>query len=394
MNTQKTTAGFPGVKSGAVDLAGKSNSLRFWSGLGLFWALFMGYVVISWATSDYIGRTPVPEGVDVPQRMRIGIDILQILLPSLLCLFTWRFIVKPIIKTGQISTDGMLLIAGLLCFFWDPAFNFIQLHAGYNSYAFNLGFWTAEIPGWMSPLSERLPEPLIAWFGGYPSLLLIGIWFCVAIMRRVKRSYPQISNFWLSVIGVFSGMVFDLLLENILIRGFGLFAYIGAVQSLSIGGGHWYQFPLYEAFFFGGWWGCCSLLLYFKDDKGLSFVERGIENNALAKRSNFYRGLLRTLAIMGFVLTTEFFLYACLPQIIVVNGDPFPEDTPAYFINGMCGEGTPYACPRPELPINRREDQIGVGRLKFEDTLLISPEEAAEHLAKIKEVAEPLSKSK
>ena len=384
MNTQKTTAGFPGVKSGAVDIGGKSNSLRFWTGLGVFWVLFIGYVVFSWATSDYIGRTPVPAGVDVPLHMRLGIDFLQIVLPILLCLYVWRLLLKPIIKTGQPSTDGMLMIAFLGCFFWDPAFNFIQFHAGYNSYAWNLGFWTAEIPGWMSPLSERLPEPLIAWFGGYPVFLIWGTWFCCAVMRRVKRSYPQINNFWLSAIGVFSVMVFDLVIENILIRGFGVFAYFGAVQSLSINGGHWYQFPLYEAFFFGGFWGICALLLYFKDDKGLSFVERGIENNALAKRSNFCKGLVRALAIFGFVLTVEFVVYACLPQVIVVNGDPFPDDTPAFFINGMCGEGTPYACPRPELPINRRQEPIGLGQARFKDGLVISPEEAAEHLLKIK----------
>ena len=232
-------------------------------------------------------------------------------------------------------------------------------------------------------MAELLPEHLIAWFCGYPVYLLWAVWTANAVMRRAKSRFPQISNFMLALTGVFTVMVFDLVVECVLIRLCGIFAYIGAVRSLSLFAGPWYQFPLYESFFFGGFWGICALLLYFRDDKGMSFVERGVETSSLAKRSNFFKAWMRTLAIVGFVLTVEFFVYACLPQVIVVNGDPFPDDTPAFFINGMCGEGTPYACPRPELPINRRQDQIGVGRLKFKDSLLIGPEEASEHLLKI-----------
>ncbi|BAL27244.1 hypothetical protein [Azoarcus sp. KH32C] len=36
----------------------------------------------------------------------------------------------------------------------------------YNSYAFNMGFLSAEIPGWMSPRANLLPESLIAAYPG------------------------------------------------------------------------------------------------------------------------------------------------------------------------------------------------------------------------------------
>jgi hypothetical protein len=67
--------------------------------------------------------------------------------------------------------------------------------------------------------------------------------------------------------------------------------------------------------------------------------------------------------------------------LFTANADPFPEDLPAFFTvgSGMCGPGTGLACPVPELPILRRNDQ------KFSDTVQISHEEAAERAAKLKQ---------
>ena len=100
-------------------------------------------------------------------------------------------------------------------------------------------------------------------------------------------------------------MLFDMVLEMALIRFTGIYAYPGSIRSLSLFAGHWYQFPIYEAIFFGGWWGLCAVLLYFKNDKGLTWVERGVEKMEFCKRSNFRKGMVRAVAVIGFCQTVE-----------------------------------------------------------------------------------------
>ena len=189
--------------------------------------------------------------------------------------------------------------------------------------------------------------------------------------------FRSINNVKLAVIGVFATMVFDTVLEILLIRVTGIYAYPGSIRSLSLWGGHWYQFPIYEGLLFGGWWGLVTVLLYFKDDKGLTWVERGVEKMDMCKNSNFRKGMVRAVAVVGFCQLVELLIYVFPMSIITMNADPFPEDTPAYFTvgTGMCGPGTGQACPRPDLPIQRRND-LEV----FKDTPRITHEQAVQRI--------------
>jgi len=67
-------------------------------------------------------------------------------------------------------------------------------------------------------------------------------------------------------------------------------------------------------------------------------------------------------------------IYVLPMPLLTANADPFPDDTPAFFTvgTGMCGPGTGLACPRLDLPIQRRNDLD-----KFSDTPQISHEQAA-----------------
>ena len=115
-----------------------------------------------------------------------------------------------------------------------------------------------------------------------------------------------------------------------------------------------------------------------QDDKGLTWVERGVEKIDLCKRSNFFKGMMRAVAVVGFCQLVEILIYVFPMSIITMNADPFPDDTPAYFTvgTGMCGPGTGQACPRPDLPIQRRIDKE-----KFKDSPRINHEEAMQRVA-------------
>lgn len=360
----------------AADIGGRDGAgvTRAWALVGAGFMAFMLYVVYYWVTAPYFGPTQLPEGVEVPLNFKIGVRAVEIGMSLVWLYFIYTQLWKPIRQTGQPNTLGLLGIGFFFAIFWDPSMNWIQQGCVYNPYAFNMGFLSAEIPGWMSPRANLLPEPLIAWSGGYPGFLIWGCLFGLAAMRWTKARFPSITNLRLAIAGVVAVMVFDMVLEMALIRFTGIYAYPGSIRALSIFGGHWYQFPIYEAIFFGGWWGLCAVLLYFKDDKGLTWVERGVEKMDFCKRSNFRKGMVRAIAVIGFCQTVELFIYVLPMPLITANADPFPDDTPAFFTvgTGMCGPGTGLACPRPDLPIMRRNDLD-----KFSATPQIAHEQAS-----------------
>lgn len=363
----------------SVDISGKDESIvvKSWFFIGCVFLIFMAWVVWQWVTAPGFGPTRLPEGVEVPTHYKIAINVLQVALPIAWLYLIYTQIVKPIRTTGQPNTLGLVGIGFFFAIFWDPSMNWIQQGCVYNPYAFNLGFLSNNIPGWMSPRGELLPEPLLAWAGGYPAILIGGCVFGMAIMRGVKGAFPGIQNLFLAITGVLGVMVYDATVEIVLIRGSAIYAYPGSIRSLSLFAGHWYQFPIYEALLFGGWWGLCAVLLYFKDDKGLTWVERGVEKIDLCRRSNFRKAMVRAIAIIGFCQVIELVIYVLPMPLFTANADPFPDDTPAFFTTGtgMCGPGTGISCARPDLPIIRRNDLE-----KFSDTVVISNEQAMERI--------------
>lgn len=350
-----------------------------WAIIGAFFVAFMAIVVYQWITAPYFGPTELAPGVEVPLNFKIGVRAVEIIMPIFWSVMIWYQIIKPIRENGQPTTLGLLSVAFFCAIFWDPSMNWIQQGCVYNPYAFNLGFLSGEIPGWMSPRPNLLPEPLLAWAGGYPGFLAIMTVGGLAAMRFIKNKFPTITNIKLSIIGIFAAMIVDMVLESLLIRFSGIYAYPGSIRALSLWGGHWYQFPIYEALLFGGWVGCTSVLLYFKDDKGRTWVERGVEKINLCKNSNVRQTIVRFLAILGFCQVIEIIIYVLPMPLITANADPFPDDTPAFFMQGagMCGPGTGLSCARPELPIMRRQDIE-----KFAPSPIYSHEEAIEMINK------------
>lgn len=359
------------------DVSGNDPTMvvKAWFMVGCISLCFMAWVFFQWVTSPSFSRTELPPGIEVPLQFKIAGHAVEIGMGIVWAYLIWTQIIRPYRKTGAPRTLGLLGIAFFIAIFWDPAMNWIQQGCVYNPYLFNRGFLSPYVPGWISPRSGLLPEPLLAWAGGYPGFLIWMSLAGLALMRLLKTRFPTISNTKLMVGGLLGSMAFDCVLETLLIRLTGIYAYPGSIRAVSLFAGHWYQFPMYESLFFGGWVGCCAILLYFKDDKGLTWVERGVEKLDLCRNSNFRKALVRTIAVLGFCQVVEVIIYVLPMPLITANADPFPEDTPAFFTvgSGMSGPGTGLSSPRPDLPIIRRNDLE-----RFQDTPQISTEEAME----------------
>jgi hypothetical protein len=339
------------VRPRAGDVAGvESAPVKLFAVLGSFWVVLIGFVLYRWVSAPYFGPTePGPDSA--PSYVLWCIRLMEGWLSLVSLWLVWECIVKPLRMRGEMSTDGLLCITWLTLWFHDLMLNWTVHVFSYNSYALNFGNWTHEIPGWLSPHSERVPEPVLAMGLSYFALCTMGCWTAIRMMEKTKARHPQVSNVTLVLVGLFTGMFLDWACEHTMIS-YQLMSYLSTVPSLTLLAGSLYQFPLYEAFFFGGMVGFTGVVLYFKDDKGYTFAERGVEKLRAAQTKG-QRSVVRFLALMGLFHTAMFFFYSLPMQIFSINGGPFPSEVPSYLLNGVCGPETDVPCAGPGVPIAR-----------------------------------------
>lgn len=322
------------------------NWARLWGALGGASVLMAVYVFGSWVGSGDPAATTTG-GDPVPGTTKAWIWCYQV--AGIIFLVAFAVAIARAWRRDRVITlTGAVFIAWTVCLWVDPAtLNFLRTQMLYNSYAVNVGSWGPHIPGWVSPNAGLLPEPLIAYSGVYGAQVILAL-LAMDVMRRVRRKHPEMgpAGLMLRSLGVL--MVVDLVLEVLLIRA-EFWAYAGVVQRLSLWGGERYQFPLYEPLFFGGINVLIGAMLFFKDDQGRSFIERG----TLFRRQRQAKDVTSTsriLTVTGFV-TVVYLGYTALMGFFGLYGGPYPEGYPSYMMNGMCGPGTQYECMAPTVPI-------------------------------------------
>jgi len=309
------------------------------------------YVWIKWIIGPYF--TPVPTGVSEPP---LWMQYVLIVWTSVICIGLpiglYYFIIRPWRRERIITTDGMLLVAFGLLFFQDPFLDYLNTWCTYNTWLWNWGSWVQDIPGWKSwgQPGAMLSEPIFLNGPGYSYGLLlcviVGCWF----LRFVKKRRPNIGT-----LGMFGALfaftaVFDVIMEGFFLMRMGLYVYPGAIKSWCLFAGHYYQFPVYEAIFYGATLSGFCALRYFTDDRGRTYVERGLER---IQGGFMKQQITRFLALFA-ASSLIFFVFYNLPaQWLAMHAEPWPEDIQkrSYFTSGICGEGTGRLCPHPNLPL-------------------------------------------
>ncbi len=171
------------------------------------------------------------------------------------------------------------------------------------------------------------------------------------VMRRAKSRWPNIGTTGIIGVALVFCMAFDFVIEAIWLR-LGIYTYAGSIGWLTIFKGRYYQFPIYEVVLAGGMFAAFACLRYFKDDKGRSVAERGIDD---VKGSTRKRTTIRLLATIGIVNVLMIVTYSLPMQWFGTHADSWPEDitSRSYLTNGLCGPETDYACSGPGVPIPR-----------------------------------------
>lgn len=343
--------------------------VKIWATIGGALLVLQLYVWIRWITGPFFERVPTGPN-DPPLYMKVPLLANALVLWVALPVAVWWFFIRPWRRERRITLDGMLVVSIGLMFFQDPLLNYLNTWCTYNTWLFNRGSWTPYIPGWVSPEEpgHQVAEPLLTNVPGYAyGVLLITIVGCW-VMRKVKARWPNISNLRLIAVTYAIAFVFDFVMEGLVLLPIGFYTYPGAIRSVSMNAGTYYQWPVYEGLMWGGVQAALCCLRYFTDDRGRTLVERGSEH----VRGGFARQqFTRFLAVFAGVSGCFFFLYMAPAQWIAMHGDPWPEDHQkrSYFTGGICGDGTDKPCPNPALPLPTKHS----GYINTDGELVLPP---------------------
>ena len=341
----------PEVAGPASELqARRITPVKWWAWIGAAFLSFELYLFAAWLSSGQF--RPTPSGpTPVPARMKWTIHGYEAIGLVFAAVFVYYFLIRPWRREGHITLDGLLTLVFLSLYWQDLMLNYFQPWVIYNAEAINFGSWFGNVPGWNWPNGNLMVEPFVWVFPVYAYIMFgIPVLGCV-IMRKAKQRWPQLGKFGLAMVcfGVF--VLVDLVLEPGMML-LGLFHYGGSIKWLTLFHGHYYQFPIYEAFWFPFILTVWACLRYYRNDKGQILAEHGIETLRVSRRQ---RTAIRFLALAGVFNVTFLFLYSGPMAVIHVKADAWPQDIQnrSYFTNELCGPGTSYACPGPGIPIPR-----------------------------------------
>jgi hypothetical protein len=120
-------------------------------------------------------------------------------------------------------------------------------------------------------------------------------------------------------------------------------AWPGAKQSLSLFGGRFYQFPLYEFAIFPAIFVACAFLLFHRAASGETWIEQGIERLRVGART---RTTLRVLAFVAFCNVLNL-AYTTTMGALALVVEAWPADMPSWLASEQCGGITGITCSRP-----------------------------------------------
>lgn len=351
--------------------AKKIQPVVWWAGAGALILAGIAYIMIRWITGPYF-KAVDPGPTQVTDWQHYALLVIQVGGTALAAWCLWHFLVRPWRRDGKPTSEGLLAVSYLTLYVQDP----VSLSGGYwftyNATMFNRGSWAPYLPFFDAPSGtpgNMLAEPIFGMGSGYVYFWIIGVAFALWALKTAKARFPRLGIVGALIAAYVACVIFDVVLEGFIWMKTGFYAYPGA-PGPKLFEGSFTAYPFVEGILIGFLLTPYALLRYYKDDKGYTIVERGVENLRVGSRTKV---LLRFLALTAVAHGIYFFCYNVYAYHVGVNQVEWPKAVQqrSYLLNGVCGEGTNRACYSRSIP-NSREHSSYVGR----DGKLVVPRDA------------------
>jgi len=194
-----------------------------------------------------------------------------------------------------------------------------------------------------------MAEPLLMIPVGYTVGVVWFMFLTVAMMKWMRRRYPNLSNFSMILISASTVSLFECVIECAWIRT-GFYGYRAAIPQLTLFDGQLYQFPIYEFVLAAALWAAGASFLYFKNDKGQTWAERGLERLTIGQKTST---MVRFCAVTA-ICTLIYLGSWMLPHAAIsLWSQEWPREAQerSYFTNHICGPETDHSCGSPWLPL-------------------------------------------
>jgi Spirocyclase AveC-like len=330
----------------------RRNTAILWVTHGALWFALICYCWTAWVVSGNFKPNTLGRGQE-PQWYAIFIHGVEVFALIVTAVILWVFVIRPKIRTGRFSFDGLFVLGCGLMFFQEPWINWTSYQFLYNTTAINFGSWLNFTPGWSSPNAQIMP--VSTWvITGYFWLVAIPAIAGSKFMGQLTRRHPGISKLKLIGLTFVAFCVFDIILESVA-TWTNLYSYASVIPSLTLFAGTDHQFPIYEMISWAGTYVFLSCVHFFRDDQGRSLPERGIDKLRLGERTKTFA---RFLAIVGICQLSILLTYNIPYQLYAQHADMSKAylDQP-WRLGGVCGPGTKFDCPGPGVPMPRRDSE-------------------------------------
>lgn len=310
--------------------------VKVWALVGAGFLAVEAFAIIGWFVTG--NAKPTDPGPDpVPAFMRIAGNTWSAVGLVATVFVLWRFVFQPLRRDRHLTTDGIFCLVFLSLCWQDVLQDYFKIHNTYNAGLPNLGSFYGNVPGWVSPHGNYLPWPILFAPACYVYLLFVSVVLLSRLMHRARQRFPSVGNVRLIAIA-FAGQVLAFGIIEPQVLRLGINVYPGAIRSVSLFAGHYYQYPLYELVMLPlvmtGW----TCVRFFVDDRGYTVAERGIEEFKLRGWAERRITAIRFLALAGICNTLFIVLYNLPMSIIATHSDPWPADFMhrSYLTDGYC----------------------------------------------------------
>jgi hypothetical protein len=296
---------------------------RIWAGLGVVFLAVQAWVLGRWILGAGVHVT-FDRNADISVGRAAAVWGVQGLVAAAVIVAV-VVLVRQCRRARRLTFDAAITIGFTLSAWVDPLLIYLKPVYFFNYYSLQFNpDWAPYLPGWDHPGLHQPITPVVFPSGLGFTVLITCVWIQWWLTNWVAQRRPHWGTPRILAACILAGLAVVFALEQVGIR-IGSYTYPFAIQSLSLWGGHWYQYPVTEMISWTLLFTAVTMMRHTLHTHGSTpYIFRGADIEP-GRRSTW----MRLLAGIGFT-TALMLAYVIVNDALAFLGGPVPADTPSY----------------------------------------------------------------